>query len=291
MKEFCFLIDTSFDFTFDLGPDVFVLPPEIIKTMNAKEIIYQDTINISRDDVRKFLANGADIKTSQTPYGIIQSKLEELLTKYKTIYCIVITKDFSGMFNTYTKIANSFEKKYGKNRIFVIDSKAAIIDQNWILDIVRKGAEKKENYSSIKKSISNLNAKLCGFTIISDATQLIKGGRLSGLKAILVKALSIKLIIRYKEGALKFIDKTRDIYTAIDKGFNDAYNQLKIPKNKLDKVVIFSDLNEEDTNKLSNYVKNKLDSLYEEDIIVSKFPTIIIAHLGDSSFSVLFKIK
>ncbi len=291
MKEFCFLIDTSFDFTLDLGSDVFVLPPEIIKTVNSKEIIYQDTINISRDDVRKLLSNGADIKTSQTPYGVIQTKLEELLTKYKTIYCIVITKDFSGMFNTYTKIANSLEKKYGKNRIFVIDSKGAIIDQNWILDIVREGVKKQESFSAIKKAISNLNEKLCGFTIISDATQLIKGGRLSGLKAILVKALSIKLIIRYREGSLKFIDKTRDIYAAIDKGFNDAYSKLKIPKNKLDKVVIFSDLNEEDTKKLTDYVKNKLDNLYEKDIIISKFPTIIIAHLGDSSFSVLFKIK
>ena len=290
MKDFCFLIDTSFDFNYDLGDDVYILSLEIIETINNKEKIYQDTIDITRDQVRAKLASNADLRTSQTPYGKIFSKMEELLGKYKTIYCIVITKDFSGMFETYSKIAKQLEKKYGKNRILVIDSKSTAIDQNWILDLVRKEALNGSNFSIIEKQVKNFNSKICGFTIISNAKQLIKGGRLTGIKGLLVKSLKIKLVIRYMNGGLKFVDKSLDMNGAIEKGIADSFNCLKIPKNRIEKIVIFSDLNAELTEQYKEFVQSKLRQYYSGEYEFSVFPTIVLAHLGDFSFSVLFKI-
>ena len=291
MKPFCFLIDTSFDFDNKLGDDVYILPAEIVETVNGKEKIYRDTIDITRDQIRKKLNKDADLKTSQTPYGVIYSKMEELLKNYQTIYVIVITKEFSGMFNTYNEIAKNLEKRNGKNRILVIDSKSTMIDQNWILDLVRKEAKNGSNFSTIEKKVKSFLTTMCGFTIISNAQQLIKGGRLTGLKSFLVKTLKLKLVIRYQNGALKFIDKSTDMEKAIEKGINDSISELKIPKNEIEKVVILSDLNEVETKKYQAYVKKLLSNYYVGEYTKSLLPSIVITHLGDFSFSVLIKIK
>lgn len=291
MKQFCFLIDTSFDLNFDLGEDVYILPPEIIETVNGNDKIYQDTIDITRDQIRSKLSTNADLRTSQTPYGRIYEKIEELLQQYRVVYCIVITKEFSGMFETYNKIGKQLEKEYGKNRVFVIDSRATAIDQNWVLELVRKEAKKSSSFFVIEKQVKHLNQSICGFTIVSNAKQLVKGGRLTGIKGLLVKSLKIKLIIRYTMGALKFIDKSIDFETAIDKGLEDTFEQLKIPKNEIDKVVIFSDLDKQQTEKYTKYVESKLKEYYKGKFIYSQFPTIVITHLGDFSFSVMLKVK
>ncbi len=118
---------------------------------------------------------------------------------------------------------------------------------------------------------------------------LVSGGRLKGLKAILVKALNLKLIIKYQDGKLDYQDKATKLAGAIDKGFSILEKELNTKKNKIKKVCIFIDLPpSNELNDIINYTKLKFNMFENVEFITDrKLPTAIIAHLGSQSFTVI----
>lgn len=294
LKEYCFLLDTSGDqdITEILPNDTYIMPFSIIINDGKTEKTYNDWQEISTNQVVEALNHGYDVKTSQTPYGLLYEKVESLLQSYQRIFIFTITKEFSGTYNSFINIKKALEEKYGKDRIIVIDTEALGYMQNIIVQTVKLGLDQNKSISEIEKAIKIINNSLTGFTTITNATQLTKGGRLKGLKALLVKALNIKLVIRYLHGKLDFYDKSFNLAGAIDKGIEAIDKQLNLKKNPPRKVLIISDFsNPEELNKLINYVEMRISTFADDQpieyIFRKEFPTAIVTHLGPNYFTVL----
>lgn len=290
MKNYCFLMDTSGNRDIvNIHEDTYVLPFNIIINDGNGPVSYNDWYDITREQVFDALANGYDVSTSQTAYGITYETFENLLKEYERIFCFTITKEFSGTYNTWCSIKKQLEEEYGKDRIYVFDTKALGIMQNQIVKIVKVMLDQGKSVHEIEKAIKKHNNEICGFTCITNASQLVKGGRLKGLKAILVKALNIKLVIKYQDGKLTFTDKSLNLPSAIDKGIEMLSKELNFKKNPPKRVVFMSDLsNEEEVNNLIQYSKMKFANYPDcQFSITESFPIAVISHLGNSSFSIL----
>ena len=289
-KKFCFLIDTSSDQdAINIHSDTFVIPFGIIINDGKEEKVYDDWYQIDRDSVIEALDKGYDVKTSQPSYGKCYNEVENLLKEFEKVIIFTITKEFSGTYQSYLNIKKALETKYGKDRILVVDSKSLGYMQNECMKLVKKLMDSNKTFGDIEKTVKKYINSYCGFTCITNATQLVKGGRLKGLKAILVKALNLKLIIKYRDGKLDYQDKATKLAGAIDKGFSILEKELNTKKNKINKVCIFIDLPpSNELNDIINYTKLKFNMFENVEFITDrKLPTAIIAHLGGQSFTVV----
>ena len=294
MKKYCFLLDTSSDSDgLNIHEDSYVIPFGVIIGSNGQDKLYDDWYGISREEILDALDKGYDVKTSQAPFGIMYEKVEQLLKEYEKVVIFTITKEFSGTYQTYLNIKKQIEDSTGdKERILVVDSRGLGYMQNMAIETVKKGMDMNKSFAEIEKAVKNLISSYCGFTCITNAIQLVKGGRLKGLKAILVKALNLKLIIKYQDGKLDYQDKSLNLFGAMDKGIEMLRKELCLKKNKIKKLVFFSDLKDQnETIELMKYVKMKLNDFDNYEVIENKkFPAAIVAHLGNYSFSVLIVI-
>lgn len=292
-KKYCFLVDTSADIGVKkLGDNVHVMPIGIIATSkDGQEKIYADWVDITREQLFELFAQGYDMKTSQPSIGYMETKMEELLTEYEQIYCLPISKNLSGTYSTACSVKKDLEKKHGKNRILVVDTRGLSIIINEY--IVKINALIKQGYTldGIEKEIRDYYKNFSGFTCVTNVTQLIKGGRLTGIKGLLVKALGLKLVIKLEDGKLEFADKSTNLNNALDKGVNICKKTLNIPKNKVKSIGFFSDLSKTETDNYLKYIKELCKDIYTGDIYVSHFPATIATHLGINSVSVIVEIE
>lgn len=293
MKKYCFLMDTSADPKISKQfKDVHVMQFGIIvKEGNSEEKTFIDWENITRDEIFKYFAKNADVKTSQPSYGFIEAKIEELLQEYEKVICIPISKHFSGTYNSCCSVKKALDKKFGKNRILIVDGRGlSYMNTNYLIEI-KKLLDEGKTLEEVEKHLKHACDKYCGFACVTNASQLVKGGRLTGIKALLVKALNLKLVIKFQDGKLDFYDKSTNLPSAIDKGLVLTNKELELPKNKIHGIYIFSDLNEEDTKKYTKYVEGKFPGVEKSKFLLSQLPTAIVTHLGNNSFAVIVQIE
>lgn len=290
-NKYTFLIDSSASQQVFNMKNVNVLPVEIIVEQNGEEKAFKDNIEISREEVENYIKKDVDLKSSQTPYGVISEKLVELLTKNEKVICLTISKNLSGLYNSYCSIKKELEKdpEY-KNRILVVDTLSLGIQQDFLIEDITDFLERGLTFAEIEQKIKEINKKYCGVTAITNATRLKKGGRLTGIKALLVRALNIKLLIKWQNGALTFVDKKSNLEDSVDRMWEIITQELSIPKNKIRRLIVFSELDKTTTEKLN---KRLLDQIKQPNIkiIESKFPTCVILHLGIGSYSILAQIE
>lgn len=286
-KKYCFLIDTSADKSIlQSKENIEIMPFEIIVNDGKSDKIFCDWKNIDNDTVFEYLAKNYDVKTSQPAVGYIEAKLEELLQEYEKIICIPITKHFSGTYNSVCMVKKDLEKKYGKNRILVLDTRGVSVLQNRYVEEISKLLKQGLDLNEIEKTMKHFYEKFISFVCVTNASQLVKGGRLTGLKALLVKTLNLKLLIRYLDGKLEFQDKSTNLTAAIDKGVQMVHKQLNLDTKKIVNLSIFSNLNEKESDKYVNYIKDKYKDSFKGKIYIGHFPTAIITHLGNNTIAI-----
>ncbi|MGL4950385.1 MAG: DegV family protein [Mycoplasma sp.] len=291
-KKYCFLVDTSADPEIvKLDPNIEVMSINIVVGKDGQENSYADWKEITRKEVFDYMAKNYDLKTAQPTLGLIQEKMEMLIQKYEKVIVLPISSNLSGTYNTCMMVKKELEKTIGKNRILVADSKSITYLQSNLLIEIRQYLEKGLDLAAIENLIKDYEKKYCCATIVSNPIQLIKGGRLKGLKAILVKALNLKLIIKFQNGKLDFEDKAKDIFQAMDKSIAMLNKQLNFSKNKVKCIHIMSDLQDADTKQYSQYVAEKMKEFYTGKIEQGKLPTTIITHLGNGSFTIFVDIE
>ncbi len=288
MKKYCFLMDTAGDpECVNVCEDTQVMPFSMIINDGTEEKIYDDWYGISREQILETLDKGYDLKTSQAPYGKLYDKVENLLKEYEIVVCFSITKEFSGTYQSLLNIKKSLEETYGKNRIIVLDTRAISVITTEECKLVKELLDAGKNAEYIEDQIKLLNKHVIGLTCITNATQLVKGGRLKGLKALLVKALNLKLVIKYQDGKLEYADKSKNLPGAIDKSFEIAEKEMNFKKYPPKTVYIFSDLvDKNETAKMTEYLKLKFNQYENVEFIEGhSLPNAVVAHLGNHSFT------
>lgn len=285
-KKIAFLLDTGSSFQFSDNPNTFILPININIEKNDKELNFKEDIDINRSEVYECIDQGCIIKTSQPNIGLMLEKMKELVSKYDLVIAIPFSKELSKTYDTYKSCANEIDK----NKIIVLDSHPMSITGNWLVQEIMNLNNNNADLSqkNLDKLAKQYRENQCGVVIVNDLKQLISGGRLTGIKGLLAKALKLKLGIMY-HGNLNLCAKDLTIEGTIDKSIDEINKKINFRKKGIKRVVAFPDLkNQKENEKYINYLKTKLKI---KDIEIALLPTSVIAHTGTNTFSFIIESK
>ena len=198
---------------------IYLLPLQI----TIDETTYQDTLEISTQDIYKELANGKMPKTSMAAYQKIYDLFEELKKEYDTVFAIPLTNGLSTNASTMQSIARELEMN-----VHVIDMYATCALEKhiaiWIKKLVDENKSSEEILKIIQPAIDESNSLI----LVKNLQHLKRGGRLTPMAATLAGLLKIYPILHINkstEGRIDVLNKVRtekraDAY-AIDKVIDD----------------------------------------------------------------------
>jgi DegV family protein with EDD domain len=274
----CLVIDSSYGITNGQYENVYVLPLIIIENKGSETVEYLDGVDITTSEVIEKLNNGANFSTSQPNIGTMMELFDKLSNEYDAIHVLPIPKSISGNYNTAVSVAKDYKNVYVYNQTLVSTY------AKWtILDLLELDKQGKLNKESIEQYLAHSYNHKIGAVIVPDPSYLIKGGRMSGAKGLIVGLLGLKLVITlFEDEGLKFFGKSLTDKKAIElikKAFEEKVNYS--PKNVKRVAILYSPNNDPKFN-IKEIVKLMEDNFSFEgiEIQMGELPIAIICHLG-----------
>lgn len=175
-------------------------------SVNFDDSVWVDTRDVDLDG---FVAA---MKASQTFQSACPSP-NDFLEAYRgedDVFCITITSKLSGSHNS-AELAKTLAQEEGESQgeVTVFDSKSAssgpYLVYRRILDLIDQGL----SYQEIKQQIPEFIENMHTMFISKSLENLRKAGRLSNIKAMIVKALNIVPIMGANDGVIEMFDKSR----------------------------------------------------------------------------------
>lgn len=188
----------------------------------------QDYDYINDDDFSVFyqtLAKSKSIsKTSQPALGDFLKVYEDAKAKGDDVVVLCLSSGLSGTYHA----AQVAQEMVEYDRIYVVDTKLAIISQRLVIDYAIDLRAKGKSAKDIATAIEAMKDRVHTFGAVDTLEYLYKGGRLSRTAAFAGSVLSIKPIIVLSEGTLSMENKLR--------GFKKAkrYLQNKLASYQID---------------------------------------------------------
>lgn len=169
---------------------VFVIPMPF--TINDEE--YLEEISISQEKFYEFLAQDADVTTSQPSRIYLEELWTDLLKEYDELVYIPMTSGLSATCGNASAYAESFSGK-----VQVVDNLRISVTQKQsvmeAVELAKQGKSAKE----IKEFLENTKDKASIYIMVDTMKYLKKGGRVTGAAAALGAMLKLKPIL-YSRG-------------------------------------------------------------------------------------------
>lgn len=287
MKKNALVVDSSFGIKNGDYPHVYVLPLIINELKNGVIKTYHDGVDINATKLIKKMQQGIDIKTSQSIPLEIHDLLFRLTKEYENIYAFPIPSSISGGFKTWKMIAQEFK------RVIVFEQQMVALPAKWtVMDLAKR--VNKLTQQEIEDYLKNAYTKRIGLIVVPDVKYLIKGGRVSNFKGMLIKLFNLKLIVTLYNDGLNFFDKTSSIngiIKIIPKCFSSK-TKIKFNVNKLKRFSLFYSRNNDQKYMVNDIVKEIKKTYPTIEIVENEeLPAIIAAHTGSNYIVVVCEFK
>lgn len=184
---------------------VFVIPMPFY--VNGKE--YYEDISLSYDQFFDFLAEDADVSTSQPSVYYLEQTFTDLLKENDELIYIPMSSGLSGTCQSATLIAEKFN-----NRVHVIDNQRISITQKTaVYEAVHLVNENKTIEEIIKYLLESKEIHSI-YICLDTLKYLKKGGRITPAAALLGNLFKIKPILFSDGGAFEKFNTCRTFYKA-----------------------------------------------------------------------------
>ncbi|MBO4280756.1 MAG: DegV family protein [Lachnospiraceae bacterium] len=274
------------DSTCDLSAEIIeefginVIPLNII----MGEQSFRDGVDAKQEDIFKWAdANKTTPKTSAPDLGLV----EEVLKSYKEagdeVVYLGIGADMSSTFQTIRIAADDLEF----DKFYAIDSMnlstGVGLQVLRAADYAREGLSGAEIKEKIEAARSRVRASFC----IDTLTYLHRGGRCSGVAALLGAALMLKPMIAVREGkmvvAKKYRGKIRKVLMEYAKEMEPELRNAET-----DRVFVTHTAPDELADEIRAYVESL--GIFKK-VYVTKAGGVIASHCGPGTLGVLFYSK
>ncbi|MEG0991885.1 MAG: DegV family protein [Malacoplasma sp.] len=277
-KNTCIIVDSSSGIKNNEIKNVFMEPLEIIETTSDnKEIFYKDNIDIDSKMIIEKIKHNIDLKTSQTPIGIKTELIERLLKTYTTIFVIPISSGISGAFQSWQMVRNEI----GNKNVHILDVEDICVGTQNIVSDILDMISKNKTVNDVLEYVENRKKRRFGVLIVNDISQLKKGGRISGFKAMIVKALKMNLLINF-DGKLTYFDKEISETKAIDKAYEKINDEIDFKSKGIKRIFMYTTYLDESINKT---LADKISQKIGMPIKYYVFPPSIAIHTGFGTFA------
>ncbi len=254
----------------------------------CEDEVLHDEAN-SFEDYENFyneMRNGKVFSTTGLNVFEVREYFEYLLKKYNSdILHICLSSGISGTYNIVQSVADELNEN-SENKIYVFDSLCATQPQNALVKYAKSLRDKEMSANEAMEALSNEVQHLMVYFFLNDLDALKRGGRISGIQAMMGKALQLRPLLTFdSEGKLRVIEKIMGTKKAI--------------KTLTDKLVEQYDENAEFPITLAYAGENYINEL--KNLVLSKFPNaqinigpvgpVIASHTGPALTAIIFHSK
>lgn len=254
----------------------------------CEDEVLHDEAN-SFEDYENFyneMRNGKVFSTTGLNVFEVREYFEYLLKKYNSdILHICLSSGISGTYNIVQSVADELNEN-SENKIYVFDSLCATQPQNALVKYAKSLRDKEMSANEAMEALSNEVQHLMVYFFLNDLDALKRGGRISGIQAMMGKALQLRPLLTFdSEGKLRVIEKIMGTKKAI--------------KTLMDKLVEQYDENAEFPITLAYAGENYINEL--KNLVLSKFPNaqinigpvgpVIASHTGPALTAIIFHSK
>ena len=184
----------------------------------CEDEVLHDEAN-SFEDYENFyneMRNGKVFSTTGLNVFEVREYFEYLLKKYNSdILHISLSSGLSGTYNIVQSVADELNEN-SENKIYVFDSLCATQPQNVLVQYAKSLRDTEMSANEAMEALSNEVQHLMVYFFLNDLDALKRGGRISGIQAMMGKALQLRPLLTFdSEGKLRVIEKIMGTKKAI----------------------------------------------------------------------------
>ena len=283
MSNVKIVADSTCDLSQDLlnEYDITMIPLMI----SMGEITKKDIVEVIPDELYKWSdETGQTPKTAAPTIGDALAILEPFMKEDRDIIFFGISEAMSATCNVIRLIAQNT----GYKRLFVVDSKN--LSTGIGLQVLRAAAMAKNGASAedIIKDNNDINSKVRASFVVDTLTYLHRGGRCSGVAALLANTLKLKPEIIVKDGKMDVGKKYRgNIKSVLGKYVQDRREQL-LNADPERVFITHSGCDNDTVEEIKNYIESL--NVFKE-ILVTRAGGVISSHCGPNTLGVLYISK
>ena len=158
--------------------------------------------------------------------------MESYAATAEHIYAVTLSSHLSGSYNSAMLGKKSYEEKYGKKQIHVVDSQSASGGEAQIALKLMELEEAGYPFEQIVEKIEAFRDSVQTYLVLDNLETLRKNGRLTGVKALVASTLNIKPVMGADKGEIIQRSKTIGIKKALGKMAELAASEVKRPEER-----------------------------------------------------------
>ena len=194
-RQFDIITDTACDM-----PEAYLKANEIdfLKlgfTMNNVNYGGEDGEKISEKEFYDKLRGGAMPTTYQVTGESAKTRIEAHLQKGRDVLALAFSSGLSGTYGSYVVAARELQEKYPERNIVVIDSLCASMGQGLLLHYAIRKADSGASMEETRAYLEQLKPRICHHFTVDSLFHLMRGGRVSGVTALVGSLLKIKPVM------------------------------------------------------------------------------------------------
>lgn len=177
-------------------------------TMNNVNYGGEDGEKMSEKEFYKKLRDGAMPTTYQVTSEAAKLHIQSHLQDGRDVLVLSFSSGLSGTYGSYLVAARELQKQYPNRKIIVVDSLCASMGQGLLLHYACQKADTGASIEETQTYLENLKLHVCHHFTVDNLFHLSRGGRVSGVTAVVGSLLKIKpvmyvnnegkLIVRHK---------------------------------------------------------------------------------------------
>lgn len=277
MKKFAILADTSQDFTFESAKDFGVELVSYYLSMGEKD--YKDQVDIDKKTFYSVIDQHDKLSTGVPPIQDVIDKIEELKEKgFEGAIVVTSSSEITGMNNLYESVKNIIDDF----ELFVLDSNTVGSAAAFLAIEAAKMRDKGLSPQEIVAKLELLSDQIDIYAIFRSLEYLVKGGRMSPVKAAIGGFLNIFPILTAKEKKVDILEKARGKKKSLER-------LAQIVKDRIDGaesyyIGIFQGDNQEEVDQLKDMLKEQID---KADLFLETVLTPVLGvHAGPEALGV-----
>lgn len=230
------------------------------------------------------LRDKASVKTSMVNVEQFKNAFEPLLQAGKDILYVAMSSGISGTYAASLQAAQELLKKYPGRAIRCVDTLAASFGEGLFAIKAETMRKAKQSLQTAYEWIEKNKMSMCQFFTVDDLMFLRRGGRLSGMSAIIGSLANIKPLLRGDdEGKIVACGKTIGRKKSLQ-ALADYYNDRAVaPENEI--VAIAHGDCEDDALYLAEQLRKRRSC---KEILIRTYEPGTGAHVGPGAVALFF---
>ena len=239
---------------------------------------YREEIDITTEEFYEKMRNAKELPTTSQPsIGVVTEKLEELAKEYDAVVSIHLSSGISG---TYQAVVSAGEM-VDSIKVYAYDSELSCMAQGFYTIEAAEMAKAGKSVEEILARLDEMKQSMRAYFMVDDLTNLHKGGRLSGARALVGGLLQIKPVLHFVDKKIVPFEKIRTRKKAIQRIFGMLEEDAAKGKNLR---VVFIHGNDEPSAK--ELQEKFLEKYPETETYISYFGPVIGTHLGEGALGI-----